>query len=397
MDIAEADIKLSIIVPVYNVESFIRRTLDSLMTQIYRNLEIIIVDDGSTDKSGQICDEYAQLDSRIIVIHKKNGGIVSARKAAVREATGDYIINCDSDDWIEQEAYEHVVEAIRKYHPDIVAFGMTKEYDDFTEKYPLEFPEGYYTAEEFWKMFNHSVNVNLFFKQPLDMSQWNKAVRTELLKKHELSCSEKLKKNVDDTVIWPCLLEMKDIYISSGCWYHYCVRKTSILWKSDEKDYERYLTLAKTLLMAVKENNNDHKVSKEFVLYKLFHHLILDVPEKMFQKEKCLIYPQMIPGCRVVVYGKGVFANRMMTCIRKMEYCKIVDNIDSGDVKRLKNIDADSYDYIVVALFNAGIVKSVLNILKEYDIPEDKILIIDKENLSKDILPLEIAELCVSI
>ncbi len=397
MDISKTDIRLSVMVPVYNVESFIRRTLDSLMAQTYRNLEIIIVDDGSTDKSGQICDECAQLDPRIIVIHKKNGGIVSARKAAVREATGDYIINCDSDDWIEQDAYEHVMEIVRKYHPDMVAFGMTKEYDGFTEKYPLEFSEGYYKAEEFWSVFNHSVDANLFFKQPLDMSQCNKAVRTELLKRQELNCSEKLKKNVDDAVIWPCLLEMKDIYISSGCWYHYCVRKTSILWKSDERDYERYLTLAKTLLIAVKENNNGHKVSKEFVLYKLFHHLILDVPERMFQKEKCLIYPQMLPGCKVVVYGKGVFANRMMTCIREMDYCRIVENIDSGDVERLKSINADSYDYIVVALFNAGIVESVLNTLKEYDIPEDKILIIDKAGLSKDILPFEIAELCVGI
>ncbi len=383
-------IRLSIIVPVYNVEQYLRRALDSLVGQTYKNIEIILVDDGSTDDSGKICDEYASQDERIMVIHKENGGIVSARKAAVAATTGDYIINFDSDDWIEADAYECVVQKIETYHPDIVAFGYTKEYEDFTEKYPLEFSEGYYSSEEFWRLFNDSVDKNLFFKQPIDMSQWDKAIKAELIKKHQLNCSEKLKKNVDDAVIFPCLLEMKDIYIDSGCWYHYCVRKSSILWKNDAEDYSRYLRLAKYLLTSIQKSEGKSKVSKEFVLYKILHHLILDVPEKMFSHEKCLIYPEIQRGSRIIVYGKGVFANRMMARIEDMQYCQIVDNIDSSDVERINQIDRSQYDYIVVAVFNSRIVNSILNTLNSYNVDHKNVLIIDKKNLSADILPDEI-------
>mgnify|MGYP002508130562 CR=1 FL=1 len=94
------NIKLSVIVPVYNVEPYIRRCLDSILHQTYQNLEIILVDDGSTDKSGAICDEYCCADPRIQVIHKKNGGIASARKAGVVHATGEYTTNVDPDDFL---------------------------------------------------------------------------------------------------------------------------------------------------------------------------------------------------------------------------------------------------------------------------------------------------------
>ena len=92
---------ISVIVPVYKVENYIRRCLDSLVAQTYRHLEILLVDDGSPDSSGAICEEYAEKDSRIKVIHKENGGLSSARNAALDVATGDYIAFVDSDDWID--------------------------------------------------------------------------------------------------------------------------------------------------------------------------------------------------------------------------------------------------------------------------------------------------------
>lgn len=95
-----ADEKVSVIVPVYNVEKYLRRCLDSIINQTYRNLEIILVDDGSPDNCGAICDEYAETDDRISVIHKSNGGVSSARNVAIMEATGKYIVFVDSDDSI---------------------------------------------------------------------------------------------------------------------------------------------------------------------------------------------------------------------------------------------------------------------------------------------------------
>lgn len=105
-----ADEKVSVIVPVYNVEKYLRRCLDSIVNQTYRNLEIILVDDGSPDNSGAICDEYAGKDDRIQVIHQGNGGLSAARNTGLDVATGAYVSFVDSDDWLQDEFVEKLYE-----------------------------------------------------------------------------------------------------------------------------------------------------------------------------------------------------------------------------------------------------------------------------------------------
>ena len=102
--------KISVIVPVYKVEPYLRKCLDSIVGQTYQNLEIILVDDGSPDGCGAICDEYAAQDKRVRVIHKANGGVSSARNAGLTAATGEWIGWVDSDDWIEPDMYERMLE-----------------------------------------------------------------------------------------------------------------------------------------------------------------------------------------------------------------------------------------------------------------------------------------------
>ncbi len=118
---------ISVIVPVYNVDKYLKKCLNSIIRQTYKNLEIIVVDDGSTDSSGRICDEYKIKDERIKVIHKKNGGLSSARNAALDIAKGDYISFVDSDDWIKENLYECVVEELIKSGADIAVFANACE------------------------------------------------------------------------------------------------------------------------------------------------------------------------------------------------------------------------------------------------------------------------------
>ena len=110
---------ISIIVPIYNVERYIRRAVDSIRSQIYTSLEIILVDDGSPDNSGAICDEYAKIDSRIKVIHKKNGGLSDARNVGIEAATGAYLGFVDGDDYIEPEMYQKLYTALTQNHAQI--------------------------------------------------------------------------------------------------------------------------------------------------------------------------------------------------------------------------------------------------------------------------------------
>lgn len=117
---------ISVIVPVYNVEKYLNRCIESIVQQTYKNLEIILVDDGSPDNCPQICDEWAQKDPRIKVIHKKNGGLSDARNVGFQSACGKYICFVDSDDWIEVDFCEVLLSAIVEYDCDIAACGYRK-------------------------------------------------------------------------------------------------------------------------------------------------------------------------------------------------------------------------------------------------------------------------------
>lgn len=385
-------IRISVIVPVYNVEPYIRRCLDSILAQTYKNLEIILVDDGSADGSGAVCDEYAATDNRIQVIHKKNGGVVSARKAGALCATGEYTTNVDADDWIEENAYETMAAKLEEYHPDMLALGYKKEYGAFVEEYRQGIRAGFYHKDEFWEVFNRYVREMPFFTQPVDMMLWNKAIKTELYKKCQLGCKDDLGDNGDDDgVVFPCLLALESVFIMPQCFYHYCARKKSVLWNPVNGNYESCLLLAKHLITSYADHKNSARMDKNFLLYKLFYHLMLFVPYKFINKEHCVLYPRMKPGSNIVVYGKGVFANRLMRDIRQLQYCNIVDNIDKADIDRLKKLDEGRYDHVIVAIFHSSIVSSSTEFIKEQGISPDKILCIEKENLPANFLPEEVS------
>lgn len=113
---------VSVIIPVYNVEQYLNRCVDSVLEQTEENLQIILVDDGSPDGSGAICDQYAEKDDRIQVIHKENGGLASARNAGMKLAEGKYLFFLDSDDWLEKDGMERLVRTAEEYHVDFVRY-----------------------------------------------------------------------------------------------------------------------------------------------------------------------------------------------------------------------------------------------------------------------------------
>ena len=121
---------VSVIVPVYNVETYLNRCVESIVKQNYKDLEIILVDDGSTDRCGEMCDKWAQKDDRIKVIHKKNGGLSDARNAGIEAATGEYIGFVDSDDWIEPDMYQDLVDAIEREGVEFAVTGIKRIYDN---------------------------------------------------------------------------------------------------------------------------------------------------------------------------------------------------------------------------------------------------------------------------
>ena len=122
--------EISIIVPVYNVEKYLNKCVDSILNQTFKEFELILVDDGSPDNSGAICDQYAKKDSRVKVIHKENGGLSSARNAGIEVAQGKYLGFIDSDDYIAEDMYEILYQNIKKYNADISSVELISVYND---------------------------------------------------------------------------------------------------------------------------------------------------------------------------------------------------------------------------------------------------------------------------
>lgn len=111
---------ISVIVPVYNIREYLREAVDSVLKQDYQKLQVILIDDGSTDDSGKICDEYAQRDNRISVIHQKNGGAASAKNTGLKVAEGEYLAFLDSDDYLEEGAYSYMVKQLEDNKADAI-------------------------------------------------------------------------------------------------------------------------------------------------------------------------------------------------------------------------------------------------------------------------------------
>ena len=127
------DSTISVIIPVYNVAAYLPQCLDSVMSQSYSDLQVILIDDGSTDNSGVICDEYAAKDPRVVVIHQNNGGAAAAKNAGLCAATGKYLSFVDSDDYLEPEAYSHMLQLMQAHNADVVQCAYRDVYKNYSE------------------------------------------------------------------------------------------------------------------------------------------------------------------------------------------------------------------------------------------------------------------------
>ena len=165
---------ISVIVPCYNVEQYLPKCIDSILSQTYRSLEVWLVDDGSPDRCGEICDEYARKDSRVKVIHKENGGLADARNVALDVMTGEYVVCVDSDDYISPTHIEGLYRLIEKYGAD-ASVNTCCPFPEGTTPYPVKKKE-----EEV--VFNSGLKAveGMFYQEMFDTSAWGKMYKAEL-------------------------------------------------------------------------------------------------------------------------------------------------------------------------------------------------------------------------
>lgn len=219
--------KISVIVPVYNVEKYIHRCIDSLLAQTFKDFEILLVDDGSTDRSGNICDEYARKDKRIRVFHKENGGVASARQLGCDKALGEYSIHADPDDWVECEMLSDLYNEAKKSNSDVVISDYYIQ-QGFTPIYVKQTPKSLKTID----VLKDILNDRLFG------ALWNKLIKHSLYQKYNLKFIPNIN-YCEDVLIFIQLFQnnVSVSHISSAFYHYYQDNENSITAKMNVELY----------------------------------------------------------------------------------------------------------------------------------------------------------------
>lgn len=223
------DVVVSVIVPVYNVEDYLERCLESIINQTFSNIEIICVDDGSTDRSGELLDKYAETDSRVIVIHKKNGGVSTARNTALACVKGRFVYFIDSDDWIESNAIEEFVSCMKE-DVDVVVAGASVEDEGGDTARGIEGLNKKYAPKRSGVFF---LDDNLI--KDMTVVIWDKLFRYDIIRKAGISFLEG-RKFEDTHFTVEYLVHSKKVFFSQKKVYHY-VRRLMSQTTSNYNDY----------------------------------------------------------------------------------------------------------------------------------------------------------------
>lgn len=376
---------LSVVIPVYNVEDYLNRCIQSVRKQSYQNLEIILVDDGSTDRSGNYCDQYAAEDNRIKVIHKENGGLVSARKSGFAVAEGKYISVVDSDDWLEAGMFEQLMALMEDTQADLVTSGYFRDYGTHCIVHKESIVAGIYEGEEKLKhICSRMISTEMFFESRIAMSLWGKIFKKELL----LACYSKvddyIKVGEDAACVYPCLLASDKIVVSGMQFYHYCMRADSIMGSRKEFEWDRYLLLFQILEQEC--GKYIQKVPNVLKQVKIFESyiLLLKYPEKIicYENEVLVPFGKILPSDRIVVYGAGRFGRRLKILLEETYGWEIAAWIDktAGDgIQPIECLDSIEYDKIIIAVLVKQAAVELKKELAVNKIEEEKILFVNLE------------------
>lgn len=257
---------VSVIVPVYQVESYIRECLDTIVGQTYRNLEIILVDDGSTDRSGLICDEYAQRDPRISVIHQENRGLGAARNAGLDRARGEWIYFADSDDYLETDLVERVCMILQTEECDMCVFGYIHHIgakEEGRSQYQKHQVQIRWETKEKMEVFL----ARVFFLHGIGWEAWNRFYKRAVIEQHGLRFVDERRLGAEDLVFcYEYILRTCSAVWIPDRLYHYRIRSGSIISQADRGDWTNKMSM----LMEFLEGETTHvrkDAAEKFWLY----------------------------------------------------------------------------------------------------------------------------------
>lgn len=384
---ADNSLKVSVVIPVYNTAEYLPECLESVINQTLKEIEIICIDDGSTDESPSILAEYASRDGRIKIIHKQNGGLVSARKVGVLAANGAYVAYVDSDDWIEADMYEQLFRLAVQYGVDMVTCGFFLE-GNYTTTYMDTVSQGLYNEESMRQLRNNAIYYLDKRSSGLKASLCYKLFKTKLIQNSQCKIPDEITMAEDKMCLLTALLDCSSVYVYHRPFYHYRIRTNSIVHTGSEeyllKVYAvyRYLKGLYQHKLFTKDMRKQSEIYITELLYKGINTLL------GFENKNLLwvdpYWLDKIPmNTSVILYGAGELGEKYRKQLKSrsdIQYITCIDfayerlNSTTFPVEPPDAVSNYEYDYIIITIKNPKKAQAVRQELAELGIAGEKIL-----------------------
>lgn len=390
---------ISIIVPIYMIDRYLGICIESIINQTYKNLEVILVDDGSKDRCSEICDLYAKKDSRIRVIHKSNGGLVSARKEGLRESNGEYISYVDGDDWIGPGFIESLYSSITTTDSDTACAGQSRDLFGKSARFTNPYPSGVYEGEGLRELWKNMISYGSYYRPGITTYVWNKLFKREVLYSSQLAVDPNISIGEDGAVTYPSLLNCKRVMLTENTAYHYRQREDSML--KQRSDYSAEAEKLKCLYEYMTKLKAPDGINyKEQVIDYVLSIAIMRSGGRL-PGDTYSTFDTAYFGKKVIVYSAGTFGQQLINRFRETKHCSVVGWIDDDyweyrrcclDVDSVESITKTDFDYVLIASVDSLFSNKAAERLMDYGIERSKILTVtvpdkeDREELLKQFL-----------
>lgn len=381
-------VDISIIIPAYNAEKYIRDCMNSVLNQTFKNIEIICIDDGSTDSTGKILDEYSLKDSRITVIHQENRGQTKGRKVGIEKAIGKYIAFVDSDDWLDSHMYEEMYCLAEEYNVEAVCCGYYSVQGKTRVKVFNDMKSGLYGKDS---IYQYLFDCNKATRK-INWSYWTYLFNKNSIYEYIMNIDDEIKQGEDIVGVWSFLINAKSIYVINAPFYFYRVTGGT----SSRKENDNFLFHINRVYLSLKKQfqKNEHA---EYLIHMLKHMLYdLTISGSCFfgERKDFFLFPyERIPAnSNVVLYGAGMVGKSYYRQLKNNHFCNLVAWVDrafeniSSELYCIENpakIKEIEFDYLLIALVNYGAIDAIVDeIIALYDIPRDKIITSPPKRLS---------------
>ena len=388
-DSASAIQDISLIIPIFNAEQTLDKCLESVLSQDYEGIEIILVDDGSTDTSSKIIDDYVERFSnlkRIKAIHKSNEGLIKARITGLEAATSDFIAFVDADDYIDKNHISTMLRDMGTSDADLVIEGCERHENGKTEILKNRFLEGVYDSEQIRnELFPSMLYSEGFFEFGLYPFMWNKLFRRDLL----LECYKEIDPSVYDgedvLTFFAYMMKVKKLVIGDAYTYHYCVTENSMT-RNKRPDYLENVSRLYLNLSNIFSKSDRYDVLRP-QLDRYMRMMVKNSALAEYIADEKFFFPfsKIQANSRVVVYAAGLVGKNYIHQIKETGYCELAawvdqnyDKLESFEgvpVQTPKVIDDVDYDYIVLAVSDEDLADRIKNdLISRYGIDENKIV-----------------------